>query len=262
MFRMLMRVVLLVWMCAAGVWAQPGSEALRGFQAWKKAPANAALGWDAALEAYRTKLRADGLDAERAERTIRLVIAYDEAELYNDVYARTPTFNTSPNQFLVEAVEGLKPGRALDAGMGQGRNALLLAGKGWTVTGFDVAEVGLKMAREAAAGRGLKLEAVHSSDIEFDFGSERWDLIAIIHAMEKRSVLRVREALKPGGVVVVEAAHIQPGGYVYGFESEELLKLFEGFEILRYEERLGSHDFSEDRSKPEPLVRLAARKPR
>ena len=34
----------------------------------------------------------------------------------------------------------LKPGTALDVGMGQGRNALFLARQGWDVTGFDVCD--------------------------------------------------------------------------------------------------------------------------
>lgn len=37
---------------------------------------------------------------------------------------------------LMAAIEGRTPGRALDIGMGQGRNAVALAVKGWTVTGF------------------------------------------------------------------------------------------------------------------------------
>jgi 2-polyprenyl-3-methyl-5-hydroxy-6-metoxy-1,4-benzoquinol methylase len=166
-----------------------------------------------------------------------------------------------PNQFLAEAVEELAPGTALDVGMGQGRNAIYLARKGWTVTGFDVAEVGLKKAQDQAAAIGVVIEAVHAADEEFDFGQDRWDLIAIIHAIEKRSVQRVRRALKPGGVVLIEASHKEPGGYAFGYESNELLKIFDGFRILRCEERLGIHDFSEDRTKRGRLVRLVAQKP-
>jgi SAM-dependent methyltransferase len=113
-----------------------------------------------------------------------------------------------------------------------------------------------------AARLGLPLTAVHAADEEFDFGRDRWDLIIIIYAIEKRSVYRVRRGLKPGGIVVIEAAHREPGGYPFGYESNELLKIFDGFRILRYEERLGVPDFPTDRSKRELLVRLMAQKPR
>jgi tellurite resistance protein TehB len=36
-------------------------------------------------------------------------------------------FNRKPNAFVVETVKPLRPGRALDVGMGQGRNSRWLA---------------------------------------------------------------------------------------------------------------------------------------
>jgi hypothetical protein len=58
-------------------------------------------------------------------------------EVWDGVYSdATPVFSTAPNTFMTEAVKGLKPGRALDIGMGQGRNSVYLAKLGWKVTGF------------------------------------------------------------------------------------------------------------------------------
>ena len=104
------------------------------------------------------------------------------------------------------------------------------------------------------------MHAVHASDEEFDFGREEWDLIAILYAIEKRSVLRVREALRPGGLVVVEGAHRDASGGEWEFESNELLRIFEGFTILKYEEVTDSYDWAS--AKPLRMVRLFAQKPR
>ncbi len=249
-------------------WIIAGQSQTRGraefeaFLQWKEKPANAKLKWNEALENYRSKLKSDGLSEEAAEKTMRLVVAYDEAELYDQVYSGQPKFNTKPNEFLVRAVEGLALGDALDVGMGQGRNSIFLARKGWKVTGFDVSEVGVRKARAEAARLGLSINAVHAADEEFDFGMNRWDLIAIIYAMEKHSVVRVRDALKPGGVVVIVASHITPGGYPFGYESGELPKIFEGFRVLKYEEKPGVPDFGKDRNTREPLVGFVAQKPR
>ncbi len=238
-----------------------GQAVYRAFLDWKARPENSKLKWEEAVDRYREKLKSDGLTEEAAARDIRLVTAYDEADLYNEVYAKPPHFNTNPSQVIVDAIKGLRPGEALDVGMGQGRNSIFLARNGWTVTGFDVAEVGVKKAEAEAARLGAKINAVHAADEEFDFGQSRWDLIAIIYAIEKRSVYRVRQALKPGGIVVIEASLAKPGGYPFGFQSKELLKIFDGFQILRYEERMGSPDFGPDRSKPQRLVDFVARKP-
>ena len=94
---------------------------------------------------------------------------------------------------------------------------------------------------------------------EFDFGRTRWDLIAIIYALEKRSVHRVREALKPGGLVVVEAGHSETSGAPFEYHSNELLQIFEGFRILRYEDTGGTYDWGPETIR---LVRLVAQKPR
>jgi 2-polyprenyl-3-methyl-5-hydroxy-6-metoxy-1,4-benzoquinol methylase len=73
----------------------------------------------------------------------------------------------------------LKPGTALDVGMGQGRNSIWLAQHGWEVTGFDLSDVGVKLARERAEKLGVKLNAVVQSAEEFDFGKNRWDMIVV-----------------------------------------------------------------------------------
>jgi SAM-dependent methyltransferase len=82
----------------------------------------------------------------------------------------------SHNKFLAETIKGRKPGKALDIGMGEGRNALFLATQGWEVTGFDISDVGVQLARETAQKRGLKLETLVDDVDRFDYGRQRWDL--------------------------------------------------------------------------------------
>ena len=240
--------------------AREGQAALDAFNAWRAQPAHVDLSWTDTLAGYRRHLLAQGQSPEQADRTLRLAVAHDEGTYYDKTYAGVPEFRTEPNRLLVESVAQRPPGKALDVGMGQGRNALYLASQGWTVTGFDVSAVGLAQARAAAAARGLTIDAVHASDEEFDFGRGRWDLIAILYALEKRSVFRVKDALRPGGLVVVEAAHRSASGGDWEFESNELLRIFEGLTILKYEELDGAYDWAP--GKPVRMVRLVAERPR
>src|SRR5687767_6379481 len=62
-------------------------------------------------------------------------------ERWNKEFERgTPTLRTAPSKLLIEVTQGRKRGTALDLGMGQGRNAIYLAGQGWEVTGVDISD--------------------------------------------------------------------------------------------------------------------------
>ena len=93
------------------------------------------------LAQYREVLRERGVAPDEIDRQIKVINEQGRAleiERWNVILtAPTPRFNTAPNDFLVEIAKTRKPGRALDVGMGQGRNAIYLAQQGWTVTGFD-----------------------------------------------------------------------------------------------------------------------------
>jgi len=94
---------------------------------------------------YRKELIRRGMSADQADAQIEalwksiLHCPEGSALSFDRVYRweKLP-FTTEPNAFLVEMVRDLKPGSALDVAMGQGRNSIYLAGKGWDVTGFDV----------------------------------------------------------------------------------------------------------------------------
>jgi 2-polyprenyl-3-methyl-5-hydroxy-6-metoxy-1,4-benzoquinol methylase len=160
------------------------------------------------------------------------------ADRFNKLYsAPSDLFRTTPNPYLARAVSGVKPGKALDIAMGQGRNALFLAKEGWEVTGYDVSEVGLGVARRDAEKAGLRINAVLASHQDFDFGREQWDLIAMIYTladMQDAGLLRrIRESLKPGGLIVVE--QMNAGGTGKG-PANALFRSFQDLRIIHYED--------------------------
>jgi 2-polyprenyl-3-methyl-5-hydroxy-6-metoxy-1,4-benzoquinol methylase len=187
--------------------------------------------------------------------------SWDEA--YTD--PGPPAFSVEPNAFLVEVTRGLTPGTALDVGMGQGRNAIHLATRGWQVTGFDVSQAGIERTKQAARAAGVNVTALQQSSAEFDWGTNRWDLIVLAYFPGLRAALpRVLESLRPGGLVVVEAFHADaaadrpPGpGPGVTFGDNELLTVFSGLRTLRYEDVRARADWGLFETR---LVRLAARK--
>jgi SAM-dependent methyltransferase len=231
---------------------------LETYWEWEKTQGAAWAGTEEPLERYREKLFLDGLRSKEVDATIarlRRELAREEGEFYDKIYAEGPRFNPDPNRLLVEAAALKAPGEALDVAMGQGRNSIYLARKGWNVTGFDVSKVGLEQARAAARKLGLGLSAVFSGDEEFDFGKERWDLVAIIYALEKRSARRAREALRKGGLLVVESGRKTGQGLPFEYEPGELRRLLRGFKVIKYEE---VEDVADWDLKRVPLVRVIA----
>lgn len=61
----------------------------------------------------------------------------------------------APNPQLVAEVSDLAPGKTLDAGCGEGADAIWLAGKGWTVTAVDFAQAALDKGASEARRQGL-----------------------------------------------------------------------------------------------------------
>ena len=160
------------------------------------------------------------------------------AQRFNKLYAGPSNlFSATPNAFLARTVSGLKPGRALDVAMGQGRNSVFLATQGWEVTGYDIADTGLEAARSAAEKAGVRINAVHASHDDFEFGREQWDLIVMTYTladMENAAFLqRVKDSLKPGGVVVVE--QMNAGGTGKG-PANALFRSFQGLRVIHYED--------------------------
>jgi hypothetical protein len=185
-----------------------------------------------------------------------------EAAFWNEVFMVSGGFNSQPNAWLVEVASKLKPGRALDVAMGQGRNAIWLARQGWDVTGYDIATDGLRIARETAAAGGVKINTVLSSTEKFDFGKEQWDLIAIIYGGGRNDEIpRAAKGLKRGGHLVVEGflatGADTPGGVTFDRQFLHDKCREAGLDVVRYEEPTNAQtDYGGGRP-----VRLLARKP-
>jgi len=186
------------------------------------------------------------------------------AAFFDKTYtSRTPRFNTQPNQLLVDAVRRLRPGRALDIHMGQGRNAIYLARLGWQVTGFDYSVEGIAAARAASKAAGLPLTAVVARHEEFDFGGGPWDLIVMCYTwlpLEAEWISKVTQALAPGGILVFEHLVDESGSDTAAEwlpAANELTQIFQHMRILRYEDIRVVPDWS---WRPERVARLVAQR--
>ena len=248
-------------------------EEWRAFLDWfRAAPLNAHP-----LRGYAENLRKEGIAGEEMERRAAIIEKLlsereDWVEIYFDrVYARPVSgdpardgFNSAPSAFLIEAAKKLEPGKALDVGMGQGRNAVYLARQGWDVTGFDISQEALDASHLNAEKAGVCIETVKSSHGQFDFGQEKWDLIVVIFAWapvaDPAFVAKLHASLREGGRIVFEhfvddPEHPYPGP-IRALRPGELRTSFGDFRIEHYEEKEGIGDYGG----PSRLVRMVAQK--
>lgn len=185
-------------------------------------------------------------------------------DVWNTIYANGKNSKLSYSAFLAEVIKESKRGKALDIGIGDGRNSLFLAAQGWDVTGFDISDVGVTQARERAQSAGLRLNAVVGDVDQFHYGQEQWDLFVGMyeHELITRNAEKIIASLKHGGLIVIEGIHRDAnqkgveGGY-YGYRPNELLRAFDRLRILRYEESHAVPYWSPN-GRAVPIVRFVA----
>ena len=148
-----------------------------------------------------------------------------------------------PSQFLVENIQLLPKGRALDVAMGSGRNVLYLAKMGFEVEGVDISPDAVKHALEFARTSGVHLKA-RVVDLEKDFYIEKnaYDVIICFNYLQRSLIRYIREGLQIGGMVVYETYIIdqaqfgRPKNPDYLLKHNELINMFHDFRCLRYRE--------------------------
>ena len=67
---------------------------------------------------------------------------------WNQSYSGSATDYAEPDSAMVDIIDGLTLGRALDIGCGAGGLVVALAQRGWQVTGIDIATKAIEAARE------------------------------------------------------------------------------------------------------------------
>ncbi|MFD5870175.1 SAM-dependent methyltransferase [Streptomyces sp. NPDC060322] len=134
-----------------------------------------------------------------------------DAEMWDDRYRESDRiWSGNPNAALVREVDGLKPGRALDLGCGEGADAVWLARQGWTVTATDISRVALDRAAGHAADAGLADRIDWQwHDLGASFPEGEFDLVSaqFLHSMgdlpREEILRRAASAVAPGGVLLI-----------------------------------------------------------
>ncbi len=182
-----------------------------------------------------------------------------------------PTTQSNPSPFLVSQLSRLPQGKVLDVATGRGRHAHFLATRGFSVHGIDRDSEALDFLSTQALEAGELPITTACVDLEKDdlhppeMGKEAYDVILVFFYLYRPLFPRLFQALKPGGVILYETFLLEnhlhrqhPRRKEFCLESNELLTLLSGLQILHYDEGDHPGTFEAERAF---TARAFARKP-
>jgi 2-polyprenyl-3-methyl-5-hydroxy-6-metoxy-1,4-benzoquinol methylase len=196
-------------------------------------------------------------------------------EFWNARYAETGfAYGTEPNAFLVSQKKYLKPGyKALAVADGEGRNGVGLAQQGLDVLSVDASEVGLRKTQELAAERGVTIRTEKVDLTTWAWPEQQFEVVVAIYIhfppeVRARMHRHMFEALKPGGILILEAFTPKQLQYKSGgppvlemlFSADILRSDFSGGEILLLEETATELAEGKYHRGPAAVVRLILRR--
>ncbi|MBE7190113.1 class I SAM-dependent methyltransferase [Jatrophihabitans endophyticus] len=132
-----------------------------------------------------------------------------DADYWDSRYSAADTvWGSAPNRWVAQELADLAPGRALDLACGEGRNALWLSARGWTVLAVDWSIVALDRGRAAEPAAGhvewIKADAtVFEPAVPVDLALVCY--LQVPPADRRAAVTHAARSLAPGGVLLVVA---------------------------------------------------------
>lgn len=136
-------------------------------------------------------------------------VVHDQ-QWWEERYRSAPMlFSGHANTQLIAEVASLPPGRALDAGCGEGGDALWLAGHGWQVDAVDISTVALGRAAEAAEHLGLAGRIrFQQADLTDWNPSSEYDLVSSFYvhppsAARAELYAKLAAVVAPAGILLV-----------------------------------------------------------
>lgn len=140
---------------------------------------------------------------------------------YDELYRDSKLYwGTAPSTLVKRFAELAPPGRALDLGMGEGRDALYLARQGFDVTGVEAARSGVEKCLQFAARQKLSVTAVAADARFFKIAKNRYSLICAMNLFQflrkaetALLVESISSGLKRGGMFICQTFSIDDPHY-------------------------------------------------
>lgn len=131
-------------------------------------------------------------------------------DFWNERYSTAEfAYGETPNQFIKQELEKLRPGKILFPAEGEGRNAVFAATLGCQVTAFDPSSEGKKKAELLAKKNNVQIEYLIDNYENVTFEKDYFDCLVLIfahmHPLKRKEYhQKLITFLKPGGTLLLE----------------------------------------------------------
>ena len=186
-------------------------------------------------------------------------MTYKTKEFYNKIYKNSTDFVFgNPEKELMRLLRRKEPKilkKALDVGCGDGRNAIFLAKRGYSVTCIDNSIEALKKIENRLKGTRIrrKLKLINRNLKQFYLEKEHYDLIMCIrtfHEIGKKTTLNIirqmQHLTRPRGINYLAFFIHRKGTYMkkdcYYPDKTEILKEYSKWRIVLNENVLETHN--------------------
>ena len=163
----------------------------------------------------------------------RIMTRWDRGSWHYDSHVAHGIKTTEEKQLWIDAFSAVLPDRrltVLDAGCGTGAMGLILSEMGHTVTGLDLSEKMMEIAREKADANGLSMTFERGDAESLSFVDDTFDVVVNRHLLwtlphPKQALSEWKRVVRPGGMVVVVDGRWDDGRPVTKFRRALGLKL-------------------------------------
>ncbi|MFT7004948.1 MAG: tellurite methyltransferase [Sulfurimonas sp.] len=163
----------------------------------------------------------------------------EDKQKWNERYLDRP-ISEHVTIIIEKYMEHVNVGQAIDIACGSGRNTHFLAEKGFDVDAVDISNNALESIKKMP-----HINKIEADLDKYNLTPKKYDLIVNINYLNRRLVSQMKDALKPGGVIMFETFLLAHGDFKiptmnldYLLRKNELLHSFIGLDVIYYEERI------------------------
>lgn len=171
--------------------------------------------------------------------------ADEDKSVWDSFYRnKNKSLGKDPVSFLKDFVHTIPKGRAFVPAMGEGRNAIFLAKKGFTVDGNDLSDVAVDRALGEAKQQKVTFKPIVADLNTYQFPDSTYDFILVSLFYSKELIPKFKRALKKGGYIMFYNRVVDPSARKRADDSPnefivdpaDLKASLKDFEIKAYKE--------------------------